>query len=80
MLTKGNKFLKNIKTQWINMLSPTKRVLFEYKTLLAKMATDCVELQIVETNFDLLFKLILLGLVGLLPLLEIVHGVIKFSQ
>lgn len=46
------------------MLSPTKKVLFEYKTLLAKMAADCVKLQIVETNFDLLSKLvILLGLV-----------------
>jgi hypothetical protein len=26
---KGNKFLKNIKTQWILMLSPSKRVLNE---------------------------------------------------
>jgi len=63
------------------MLSPTKKVLFEYKTLLAKMAADCVKLQIVETNFDLLSKLvILLGLVWLLPLLETIHGVTKFSQ
>jgi hypothetical protein len=49
-------------------------------TLLAKMAKDHVEFQIIKFDFDLLSKLvILLGLVGLLPLLETIHGVIKFS-
>jgi len=33
---KGNKLLKNIKTQWISMLSPSKSVLNEYKTLVVK--------------------------------------------
>lgn len=38
MLTKGNKILWNIKTHLIKMLNPTKKVLFEYKPLLVKMA------------------------------------------
>ncbi len=62
------------------MSSLTNNVLFEYMTLLAKMAKDHVEFQIIKFDFDLLSKLvILLGLVGLLPLLETIHGVIKFS-
>jgi hypothetical protein len=44
MQTKGSKFFNNIKTPLINMLSPSKRVLFEYRTLLAKMDEDHVEL------------------------------------
>jgi hypothetical protein len=62
------------------MLSPTKKVLFEYMTLLAKMAKDHVEFHITQTHFDFLSKIfILLGLVKLLPLLEIIHALIKFS-
>lgn len=37
MQTKGNKFLQNVKTRWIFMLSPTKRMMEKYKTLLVKM-------------------------------------------
>jgi hypothetical protein len=35
--TKGNKLLKNVKTRWIFMLSPTKRVFVEYRPLIVKM-------------------------------------------
>jgi len=42
------------------MLSLTKNVLFEYMTLLAKMAKDCVELHIIGFVFDLLSKLLIL--------------------
>ncbi len=67
MQTKVN-FLKIIKNLWINMLSPTKKVLFEYMTLLAKMARDHVEFHITQMHFDLLSKnVILLGLVKLFP-------------
>lgn len=80
MQTKGN-FLKNIKTLCMNMLSPTKKVLFEYMTLLAKMAKDHVEFHITQTHFDFLSKnVILLGVVKLLPLLEIIHALIKFWE
>jgi hypothetical protein len=34
------KILKNIKTQWISMLSPIKHVMVEYMTLLMEMAID----------------------------------------
>jgi len=40
MATKGNKILQNVKTRWVLMLNPTKRVMAEYKTLLMKMALD----------------------------------------
>jgi hypothetical protein len=36
---KGNKLLKNINSQWILMLSPSKRVLNEYKTFVVKTLT-----------------------------------------
>ncbi len=34
---KGNKVLKNVKTRWISMLSPTKKVLKEYESLVVKV-------------------------------------------
>jgi hypothetical protein len=34
---KGNKLLRKVKTQWISMLSPTKRVYVEYCPLIIKM-------------------------------------------
>jgi hypothetical protein len=37
---KGNRLLKNIKIQWILMLSPSKRVLIECKTVVVKMVRD----------------------------------------
>lgn len=37
METKGLKMLKAVKTRWISMLSPCKRVLSEYRPLLVKM-------------------------------------------
>jgi hypothetical protein len=40
MVTKGNKILRNVKTRWISMLSPTKTIMEKYKTLLVKMALD----------------------------------------
>jgi hypothetical protein len=40
METKGLKLLKNVKTRWISMFSPTKWVMGEYKTLLMKMALN----------------------------------------
>jgi hypothetical protein len=40
MATKGNKILRNVKTRWILILSATKRVMVEYKSMLVKMALD----------------------------------------
>jgi hypothetical protein len=36
---KGNKVLKNVKTHWISMLSPTNYIYYEYKLFIVKMHT-----------------------------------------
>jgi hypothetical protein len=38
--TEGLRMLKNVKTRWISLLEPLKRVLGEYKTLIVKMCED----------------------------------------
>ena len=38
--SKGRKFLQNVKTRWISMLNPLKRVLSKYCTLLVKMYSN----------------------------------------
>jgi hypothetical protein len=40
MEIKGNKILKNVKTQWMSMLDPLKGIMVEYKPLLAIMQTN----------------------------------------
>ncbi len=67
---KGAKILKNVKTQWIGMLSPTKHVMVEYKTLLMKMALDNPNNEKAKANFDLLCDVqVMLGLATIFPLL-----------
>ncbi len=36
METKGLKILYNVKTWWVSMLTPSKHVLFEYKSLVCE--------------------------------------------
>jgi hypothetical protein len=36
---KGNKVLRNVKTRWIFMLSPTNYIYYEYKLFIVKMHT-----------------------------------------
>jgi hypothetical protein len=65
------------------MLSPTKKVLSKYKLFLMKLCLgqDSVELAIIKTDFDSLFNVhLLFKLACLLPLLEIVHTLIKTFQ
>jgi hypothetical protein len=40
--TEGLKIVNNVKTRWISLLEPLKRVLGEYKTLIVKMCEDAV--------------------------------------
>jgi hypothetical protein len=81
MATKGNKKFRNVKTRWISMLSPAKRIMAKYKTLLVKMALDNPTNQqamlICEHFCDLH---IFLGLVCILHLLKSMHALIKFAQ
>ncbi len=75
-----NKILKNIKTQWMSMLSPSKRVLNEYQMLVVKMVEDNVSIVIVKANYELIYDVeTLLGLACVLPLLELVQGLFKFA-
>ena len=91
MQSKGLKIAKNIKTSWISMLSPSMRLMNEYRPLLVKMWLDSqVPLQdvtgqkvkvekkvmaLAKKNLDHPTDIqILLGLLGLLPLLRIVHN------
>lgn len=50
MKTKWAKILKNVKTCWISMLSPTRCVMSKYMTLLMIMAIDNDNTKV---NFDL---------------------------
>ncbi len=53
----------------------------KYKTLIVKMSQDSVSIAQARFNLNLLCDLhMLLGLSCLLPLLEIVHALIKFAQ
>ncbi len=40
METKSKKIMQNIKTKWISMINPIKRILSEYRILLMKMTLD----------------------------------------
>ncbi len=78
---KGNKILRNIKTRWISMFNLVKHVLFEYHTLLMKMALDAPTKTFTKSNLCLLTNVeLLLGLNVVMPLLEVVHSLIKFAQ
>jgi hypothetical protein len=55
METKRAKILKNVKTHWISMLSPTWRVMVEYRTLLMKMTFDAPTNEKEKANFDLFY-------------------------
>jgi hypothetical protein len=75
MEIKGNKTLKNV-----HMLSPPKRVMEEYCIFLVKMAFDSpIEVKAIA-NLQLLVNVeVVLCLLCILPLLELVHSLIKFS-
>ncbi len=52
--TKMNTLLCNIKIMWISMLSLTKKVLEEYKSLIVKMNYDLHTISYVKTTFEFL--------------------------
>ncbi len=63
------------------MLSPMKHVFCEYCPLLMKMALDSPTIAFGASNFELLCDVeILLSLVCLVPMLEIVNVLMKFTQ
>ncbi len=53
METKGLKMFKNVKTYWIFLLDPLRRILLKYRPLLAKMFMDSNNNQFVKITFTL---------------------------
>jgi len=82
METKGNKLLHNIKTKWISMLNPMKGVLEKYHSLLLEMVIySTIHVPQAAGNLDQLCDVqVMFGLAGLMPLLTIVHSLVKFAQ
>lgn len=75
METKRNKILKNV-----HMLSPPKRLMEEYCTILVKMAFDSPTKTKAIANLQLLANVeVMLCLLCIFPLFELVHSLIKFS-
>lgn len=61
------------------MITPTKRVWYEYKPLLVKMAKDVATVDNAKANYELLCNVeTLLGLPHVLPLLECVRKLEQF--
>jgi hypothetical protein len=79
MKQKGKKILQIVRTHWIDMFNPTKKVISTYMPLLAKMTEDSPSIMSARVNFELHVNL-LIFFSCLLPMLEIVHALIKFAQ
>lgn len=63
------------------MLSPAKRVLSEYKTLVVKMLLDSLKSKIARENLESLCHIqSVMGLPWILPMLESVHVLIKVAH
>jgi hypothetical protein len=81
--TKDRKILQNVKTRWISMLSPLKRVLSEYHTLLVKMYSDQFVKPVIpaaKVNYELLADIrCLLTMAAVVPLLEAVKALVVFA-
>jgi hypothetical protein len=56
MEIQGDKLLKNVKTKWIFMWEPTKKMMSAYYTLVVKMAMDFVSSNSTRVNFDAILK------------------------
>ena len=91
--TEGRRMLQNVKTRWISLLEPLKRVMGEYKTLVVKMCDDAAvkgpaltakqaaARESARENYDLLCDIgTLLGLPCIMPLLDSVNSLMKFVQ
>jgi hypothetical protein len=77
--TEGLKVLQNVKTIWISMLQPLKWVGEEYKTFIAKMATNNANVESPKANFLNLCDIhMILGLPCILPMLKSMNGLVKF--
>ncbi len=51
--SRGLKILRNIQTQWISLLAPSKRLVSGYKYIVMKMSEDFPIIHIVATDYEL---------------------------
>ena len=90
MEIEGLKILNNVKTRWISLLEPLKRVLGEYKTLIAKMCEDVAVKDLqpkareatekAKRNLNLMCDVgILLALPCILLLLDSINSLMRFA-
>ncbi len=80
METKGLKILCNGKTWWVSMFTPSKHVVFEYKSLVVKMSENSMKNAPTKTNYKLFCDFdIILGLTCVLPMLEQVQSLSKMT-
>jgi len=81
MKAKGNKILQSVRTHWISVLSLAKWTLSMYMPLVAKMAEDSPALMVAWVNFKFCCDVnLLISFFSLMPMLEIVHALIKFAS
>jgi hypothetical protein len=81
MKIKGLKMLKCVKTRWVSMLFSCKRVFSEYRTPVMKIELDMNTYSTAKDNFDMLVDLeVILAFYYLVPMLEMVNKVIKWTQ
>jgi hypothetical protein len=79
--TAGQRILINVKIRWISCLEPVKRVMSKYKVLVLKMHLDSQSLATTKANLNLLCEIeLLFGLACVLPMLEALNYLVKFSQ
>jgi hypothetical protein len=79
--SKGNKILRNVKTRWISMLEPAKRVLEEYKPLVTKMVVDSPKELAAKQNLSMLLDWQnMVTLPCFLPMLNSANSLIKFAH
>jgi hypothetical protein len=81
MGTGGRKILKHCKTRWVGLLAPAKRVLSEYRLLVAKMAADYDAHAPARTLYHLLIDVkCLLSMAAIVPLFEKADSLMRFAQ
>ena len=77
----GNKRIRKVKTRWISMRRPTKRVFEEHKPLVTKMEVDAPKEPSTKKNISMLLKWQnMLALPSLMPILHFMNSLIKFVQ
>jgi hypothetical protein len=72
MNVKALKFLENVKTCWISMISFVKKIIARYNPFIMQMWENWLACEVTKVNITMLLNVqILLGFDYLIPLLEL---------